>query len=160
MFYLKPVDLYFIYETDCFRCHFPPAPTYSSIPQWQLIKTNKQQIEQSSDNANGIQVPSLPQQKGDGDGTLNLSQQKEDNGTEIPPNLPQQEKVNGVTETLCSSQPNLFNESEYVSMEVDSPDYVDYRDKSILLNKSILNGTLSPMSLDSSVMNNDVADQF
>ncbi|MDK3206040.1 hypothetical protein, partial [Escherichia coli] len=70
------------------KCHFPPAPTFSSIPQWQLIKTNKQQVEQSSDNANGIQVPSLPQQKEDDDGTLNLSQQKEDNGTETLPNLP------------------------------------------------------------------------
>lgn len=114
-------------------------------------------MEQTSDNANGIQVPSLPQQKEDGDGMLNLSQQKEDNGTETSPNLPQQEKVNGALETLSSLQRNLSNESDYVSMEMDSPDYGDCRDKSILLNKSILNGTSSPMSLDSSVMNNDVA---
>lgn len=114
-------------------------------------------MEQSSDNDKEIQVPSLPQQKDD-DGTLNLSQQKEDNGTETSPDLPHQEKVNGATEMSSSSEKNVFNESDYVSMEVYAPYYVDCKDKSISLNKSILNGTLSPMSLDSSVMNNDVAD--
>lgn len=49
------MNLFYINLFVSFRFQFPPAPASSSIPQWQLLKNTKSQVEQ--DKINSIDVP-------------------------------------------------------------------------------------------------------